>query len=275
MIMSDHAVMPYQHYKDVCNAIRAKGAGSTSIKSGDMAAAINSISSGAPTVSDISFTRISGCPPFAQKDGDYFGDDVRSYLTNWLGQPGDLLLTVVIYFSPVSYSLRIPFVAVGRYRGNNNDEVSILCALSTPNMVPLFTSEPANDFTSSGELFFFRIRGCQLYQSFINTTMNIESMKKVNMKSGMSNAPRSASFAVAFSSTATDMLTYSTNAADNDVLKHSFTTMEFDVNDKHVRCAFFSAVKQRTTPGDDMMELTITNPGSGNYSFMQTGYFYS
>lgn len=273
--MSDHAVMPYQHYKAACDAIRAKGAGSTSIKSGDMAAAINSISSGAPTVPDISFTRISGCPPFAQKDGDYFGDDIRSYLTSWLGQPGDLLLTVVIYFSPISYSLRVPFVAAERYRGDDNNDVSILCALSTPNIIPLFTSEPADDFTSSGELFFFRIRGCQLYQSFINTTMRIEGTKNVDMKSGASNAPRTASFAVAFSSTATDMLTCSTNTADNDVLKHSVDTMEFDVNDKHVRCVFFSAVKQRTTPGGDTMKLTITNPGSGRYSFMQTGYFYS
>lgn len=273
--MSDYAVMPYQHYKDACDAIRAKGAGSTSIKSGDMAAAINSISSGAPTLPDISFTRISGCPPFIQKDGDYFGDDLRSYLTNCLGQTGDLLLTVVIYFGSVSYSLQVPFVAAGRYSGADNDDVSILCALSTPNMIPLFTSEPANDFTRSGELFFFRIRGCQLYQSFINTTKRIESTKTVVMKSGASKNPRIASFAVAFSSTATDMLTCLTNVADNDVLKHSFATMEFDTNDKHVRCAFFSAVKQRTTPGDDGMDLTITNPGSGRYSFMQTGYFYS
>lgn len=270
--MSDHAVMPYQHYKNACDAIRAKGAGSASIKSGDMAAAINSISCGAPPVSDISFTKIDNCPPFAQKVGDYFGDDIRSYLAGSLGQPGDLLLTVVVYFSPVSYSLNVPFVAQGRYR---NDSVSILCALSTPNTIPLFTSEPANDFTSSGDLFFFRIRGCQLYQSFINTTMRIESMKNVVMKSGASDAPRTASFAVSFSTTATDMLTCSTNVADNDVLKHSFTTMEFDTGDKHVRCAFFSAVKQRTTPGGDNMILTITNPGSGAYSFMQTGVFYS
>lgn len=272
--MSDHAVMPYQHYKNACDAIRAKGAGSASIKSGDMAAAINSISSGAPTVPDISFERISGSPPFIQKDGDYFGDDIRSHLTNNLGQPGDLLLTVVIYLSPVNYSLKIPFAAVGRYRGGN-DGVSILCALSTPNMIPLFTSEPANDFTNSGELFFFRIRGCQLYRSFIDNMLRIESTKQVVMKSGESNAPRTASFAVAFSSTATDMLTCSTNVADNDVLKHSFATMEFDTSGKHVRCAFFSAVKQRTTPGDDVMALTIMNPGSGVYDFMQTGVFYS
>lgn len=272
--MSDHAVMPYQHYKNACDAIRAKGAGSASIKSGDMAAAINSISSGAPTVPDISFARISGCPPFAEKDGDYFGDDIRSYLTDHLSQPGDLLLTVVIYFSPVSYSLKIPFVAAGRYRGGDNG-VSILCGLSTPNMIPLFTSEPAEDFTNSGELFFLRIRGCQLYQSFVGTSMSIGSANKVVMSSGASQAPRTASFAVAFSSTATDMLTYSTNVADNDVLKHSFATMEFDTNGKHVRCAFFSAVKQRTTPGDDVMKLTITNPGSGAYDFVQTGVFYS
>lgn len=274
MIMSDRAVMPYQHYKNACDAIRAKGAGSASIKSGDMAAAINSISSGAPTVPDISFARISGCPPFIQKDGDYFGDDIRSYLINHLSQPGDLLLSVVIYFGPVNYSLKIPFVVEGRYR-SSNDGVSILCALSTPNMVPLFTSEPANDFTRSGELFFLRIRGCQLYQLFVRNTMSIGSMKNVVMTSGESNAPRTASFAVAFSTTATDMLTCLTNVADNDVLKHSFDTMEFDTGDKHVRCAFFSAVKQRTTPGDDVMRLTITNPGSGAYSFLQTGVFYS
>lgn len=271
--MSNRAVMPYQHYKDACDAIRAKGAGSASIKSGEMAAAINSISSGAPTVPDISFARISGCPPFIQKEDDYFGDDIRSYLASHLGQPGDLLLTVVIYFSPVQYSLRIPSVAEGRYISNNG--VSILCALSTPNMIPLLTREPANDFTNSGELFFFRIRGCQLYKSFIDTTVRIESTKNVTMKSGASDAPRTASFAVAFSSTATDMLTCSPNVEDNGILKHSFDTMEFDVNDKHVRCAFFSAVKQRTTPGNDVMRLTITNPGSGEYSFMQTGVFYS
>lgn len=273
--MSDHAVMPYQHYKDVCDAIRAKGAGSASIKSGDMAAAINSISSGGPTVPDISFTRISGCPPFIQKDDDYFGDDIRSYLNNWLGQPGDLLFTVVIYFSPVIYSLRIPFAITGRYRGDDNNDVSIMSALSTPNMIPLFTREPATDFTNSGELFFFRIRGCQFCPQFINTITHIESTKSVVMNSGAFEAPRTASFAVAFSSTATDMLTCSTNVVDNDVLKHSFTTMEFDTNGKHVSCAFFSAVKQRTTPGKDTMQLTITNPGSGRYSFMQTGVFYS
>lgn len=274
MIMSGHAVMPYQHYKNACDAIRAKGVGSASIKSGDMAAAINSISSGAPTVPDISFARISGCPPFAQKDGDYFGDDIRSYLAGSLGQPGDLLLTVVVYFATVSYSLKTPYVSVSRYRDNSNN-VSVLCGVSTPNMLPLFTEEPADDFTSSGELFFFRIRGCQLFRSFIDSTRRIESTKNVTMKSGASNAPRTASFAVAFSSTATDMLTCSPNVEDNDILKHSFATMEFDTGGKHVRCAFFSAVKQRTTPGNDVMQLTITNPGSGAYTFVQTGVFYS
>lgn len=274
MIMSDHAVMPYQHYKDACDAIRAKGAGSASIKSGDMAAAINSISSGTPPVSDISLTKVTNCPPFEQKVGDYFGDSIRSYLADSLGQPGDLLLTVVVYFAPVSYSLQTPYVAASRYLDEGNN-VSILCGLSTPNMLPLFTREPADDFTNSGELFFFRIRGCQLFQSFIHTTVRIESTKDVRMKSGNTNAPRTASFGFAFSPTATDMLTCSTNVADNDVLKHSFTSTEFDTNGKHVRCAFFSAVKQRTTPGDDKMILTITNPGSGAYTFMQTGYFYS
>ena len=272
--MSDHAVMPYQHYKNACDAIRAKGAGSASIKSGDMAAAINSISSGSAALPDISFTKISGCPPFAQKDDDYFGDDIRSYVAGSLGQPGDLLLTVVVYFASNNYSLKIPYAVTSRYIDNGN-MVTILCGLSTPNMLPLFTKEPADDFTSSGELFFFRIRGCQFFQSFINTTMNIESTKNVRMKSGFTDAPRTASFGFAFSSTATDMLTCSTNVADNDVLKHSFTSMEFDLDSKHVRYAFFSAVKQRTTPGADNMILTITNPGSGAYTFMQTGFFYS
>lgn len=44
--MSDRAVMPYQHYKDACDAIRAKGAGSPSIKSAELATAISSIKSG-------------------------------------------------------------------------------------------------------------------------------------------------------------------------------------------------------------------------------------
>lgn len=44
--MSDHAVMPYQHYKAACDAVRAKGAGSPSIKSGELASAISSIKSG-------------------------------------------------------------------------------------------------------------------------------------------------------------------------------------------------------------------------------------
>lgn len=50
--MSDHAVMPYQHYKDACDAIRAKGAGSPSIKSADLAPAISSIESGAAPAYD-------------------------------------------------------------------------------------------------------------------------------------------------------------------------------------------------------------------------------
>lgn len=44
--MSDYAVMPYQHYKDACDALRAKGAGSLSIKSAELAPAISSIESG-------------------------------------------------------------------------------------------------------------------------------------------------------------------------------------------------------------------------------------
>lgn len=274
MIMSDHAVMPYQHYKDACDAIRAKGAGSASIKSGDMAAAINSISSGTPTVPDISLTYLYTAPPLSKKYNDYFGDDVRSYLISYLSQPGDLLLTVVGYAGPTNYALNIPSVASARNNGGN-DGVSILCVLSTPNMVPLFTNKPVNGFDIDNDLFFLRIRGCQLCQSFINTTTRIESMKNVLMMSDFSQAPRTASFGFAFSSTATDMLTCSANVADNNVLKHSFNTIEFYTRGKHVRGAFFSAVKQRATPGNDTMKLTITNPGSGVYNFMQTGVFYS
>ena len=272
--MSDHAVMPYQHYKAACDAIRAKGAGSASIKSGDMAAAINSISSGTPTAPDISFTYLYTCPPLTKEYNDYFGNDVRTYLSSHLGQPGDLLLTVVSYAGPTNYALNIPSVASARNNGGS-DGISILCALSTSNMVPLFTSKPVTEFDIDGDLFFLRIRGCQLYQSFINTTTRIESMKNVQVMSGFTRAPCSASFGFAFSSTATNMLTCSTNVADNNVLKHSFNTIEFDTRGKHVRGAFFSAVKQRSTPGNDAMRLTITNPGSGMYNFMQTGVFYS
>ena len=272
--MSDHAVMPYQHYKAACDAIRAKGAGSASIKSGDMAAAINSISGGTSTVPDISFTYLNPCPPLSKRYNDYFGDNVRSYLTSQLTQPGDLLLTVVGYAGPTNYAISIPFVTGARNNGGN-DGVSILCALSTPNMVPLFTNKPVSGFDIDHDLFFLRIRGCQLYQSFINITTRIESTKNILMMSGFSQSPRVASFGFAFSSTATDMLTCSTNVADNNALKHSFNTVEFDTRGKHVRGAFFSAIKQRTTPGNDTMKLTITNPGSGTYNFMQTGFFYS
>lgn len=272
--MSVRAVMPYQHYKDACDAIRAKGAGSASIKSGEMAAAINSISSGSAALPDISFTYFHTCPPLAKKGNDYFGDDVRQYLTEHLGQPGDLLLTVVSYAGPTNFGLSVPAVAMSRNNGGS-DGISILCALSTPSMVPLFTSKPVNGFDIDNDLFFLRIRGCQLYQSFINTNARIESTKNILMLPGFSQAPRTASFGFAFSSTATDTLTCSTNVADNNVLKHSFTTMEFDTRGKHVRGAFFSAVKQRTTPGNDTMTLKITNPGSGAYNFMQTGVFYS
>lgn len=266
--------MPYQHYKDACDAIRAKGAGSASIKSGDMAAAINSISSGSAALPDISFTYLYTCPPLAKKNNDYFGDDVRSYLTDYLSSTGDLLLTVVSYAGPTNYAINIPSVASARNNGGS-DGVSILCALSTPNMVPLFTSKPLGGFDIDNDMFFLRIRGCQLYQSFINTTARIESTKNILMMSGFSQAPRIASFGFAFSSTASDMLTCSTNVSDNNVLKHSFTTTEFDTRGKHVRGAFFSAIRQRATPGNDTMKLTITNPGSGVYNVMQTGFFYS
>lgn len=50
--MSDFAVMPYQHYKAACDAVRARGAGSSSIKSAELAPAISSIESGAAPAYD-------------------------------------------------------------------------------------------------------------------------------------------------------------------------------------------------------------------------------
>lgn len=50
--MVDYAVMPYSDYKAACDAIRAKGAGSPSIKSGELAPAISSIKSGETPVYD-------------------------------------------------------------------------------------------------------------------------------------------------------------------------------------------------------------------------------
>jgi len=50
--MSDYAVMPYQHYKAACDAVRTKGAGSPSIKSAELAPAISSIETGAAPAYD-------------------------------------------------------------------------------------------------------------------------------------------------------------------------------------------------------------------------------
>ena len=44
--MADYAVMPYSDYKAACDAVRAKGVGSPSIKSAELAPAISSIESG-------------------------------------------------------------------------------------------------------------------------------------------------------------------------------------------------------------------------------------
>ena len=50
--MADYAVMPYSDYKAACDAVRAKGAGSPSIKSAELAPAISSIESGAAPAYD-------------------------------------------------------------------------------------------------------------------------------------------------------------------------------------------------------------------------------
>lgn len=80
--MSDYAVMPYQHYKDACDAIRAKGAGSPSIKSAELAPAISSIESGTAPAYDWSPRIVTygngyhGCQ--VVNDGSYPTD-----LINW------------------------------------------------------------------------------------------------------------------------------------------------------------------------------------------------
>lgn len=50
--MVDYAVMPYSDYKAACDAVRAKGVASPSIKSAELATAISSIESGAAPVYD-------------------------------------------------------------------------------------------------------------------------------------------------------------------------------------------------------------------------------
>ena len=273
--MSDHAVMPYQHYKDACDAIRAKGAGSASIKSGDMATAINSISSGTAVFPDISFTHLHDCPSLDKKDNDYFGENVRTYLTNQLSQPGDLLLIVLTYVGATTMRLNIPTVANWTVNGYTQG-VSIIVGISTPEMVSLFNTKLTQDlgFELDNDLNFFRIRGCRLFSSVVAGSGRIGGGSRIIFSNNGYRMPRVALFGVAFSYNAADMLTDSVNIADNDVFKHVFSTFEFDSHGKHMKSAFFGIIKQSKTAMDDMMRLTITNPGSGEYSYMKTGVFY-
>lgn len=273
--MSDHAVMPYQHYKDACDAIRAKGAGSASIKSSDMAAAINSISSGPAVLPDISFTRLDDCPPLDKKDNDYFGENVRTYLTNQLSQPGDLLLIVLTYVGATTMRLNIPTVANWTVNGYAQG-VSILVGISAPEMVPLFNTKLTQDlgFELDNDLNFFRIRGCKVFSSAVSGSGKINGGSRIIFGNNGYPVPRTALFGVAFSHNATNMLTGSANIADNAVFKHIFSTFEFDSHGKHMKSAFFGIIRQSKTATDDTMGLTIMNPGSGDYSYIKTGVFY-
>lgn len=273
--MSDRAVMPYQHYKDACDAIRAKGAGSASIKSGDMAAAINSISSGSAALPDISFTHLHDCPSLDKKDNDYFGENVRTYLTNQLSQPGDLLLIVLTYVGATTMRLNIPTVANWTVNGYTNG-VSIIAGVSTPEMVQLFNTKLTQDlaFELDNDLNFFRIRGCRLFSSVVSGSGRINGGSRILLHSDEYTVPRAAIFGVAFSYNANDMLTDSVNFADDDTFKHIFSTFEFDSHGKHMKSAFFGIIKQSKTSTNDRMRLTITNPMTGEYSYMKTGVFY-
>lgn len=273
--MSGHAVMPYQHYKDACDAIRAKGAGSESIKSGDMAAAINAISGGSVSLPDISFTRLDDCPPLDKKDNDYFGENVRTYLTNQLSQPGDLLLIVLTYVGATTMRLSIPTVANWVVDGYTKG-VSILAGISTPEMVPLFNTKLTQDlgFELDNDLHLFRVRGCRLFSSVVSGSGRINSGSRIVFSNNGYRVPRLAIFGVAFSYNAANMLTDSTNVTDNDVFKHVFSTFEFDSHGTHMKSAFFGMIQQSKTATDDNMRIVITNPGSGEYSYMKTGVFY-
>ena len=273
--MSGHAVMPYQHYKDACDAIRAKGAGSASIKSGDMAAAINSISSGPAALPDMSFTHLHDCPPLDKKDDDYFGENVRTYLTNQLSQPGDLLFIVLTHVGATTMRLDIPNVANWTVNGYTNG-VSIIAGISVPKMVPLFNTKLTQDlgFELDNDLNFFRIRGCQTFSSVVSGSGRISDGSRISFNNVSYRVPRAAIFGVAFSNDAADMLTCSTSPADDDVFKHVFSTFEFDSHGQHMKCAFFGIIRQSKIATDANMRLTIMNPKSGTYSYMKTGVFY-
>lgn len=273
--MSDHAVMPYQHYKDACDAIRAKGAGSASIKSGDMAAAINAISGGTVSLPDISFTHLHDCPALDKKNDDYFGENVRTYLTDHLSQSGDLLLTVMTYVGPTTMQLVVPSVNAWTVNGHNGG-VTILAAVSIPEMVQFFKDKPVKDlgFELDNDLNFFRIRGVPTFSSVVAASGRIRSGSQFIFSSDVTVVPRSAVFGVAFSSKNTTMLTCSTNNANGDIFKHVFSTIEFDSHGQHMTGAFFGAIKQSKTVTNDVLRLTITNSGSGDYTYVKTGVFY-
>lgn len=273
--MSDRAVMPYQHYKDACDAIRAKGAGSSSIKSGEMAAAINSISGGTVSLPDISFTHLNECPPLDKKDNDYFGANVRTYLTNQLSQPGDLLLIVMTYVGTTTMRLSIPTVANWTVDGYTHG-VSILAGISTPEMVPLFNTKLTQDlgFELDNDLNFFRIRGCRVFSSVVSGSGRINGGSRIIFSNAGYRVPKTAFFGFAFSANAANMLTDSVNIADDDVFKHVFSAFEFDSHGNHMKGAFFGIIQQSKTATDNTMRVTITNPGTGEYSYMKTGVFY-
>lgn len=273
--MSEYAVMPYQHYKDACDAIRVKGAGSSSIKSGDMAAAINAISGGNASLPDISFTHLHDCPPLDKKDNDYFGENVRTYLTDRLSQPGDLLLIVLSYVGATTMRLNIPTVGDWTVNGYAHG-VSILAGVSTPEMVPLFNTKLTQDLTFEldNDLNFFRIRGCRVFSSVVSGSGRINGGSRIIFTNAGYRVPRDAIFGVAFSNNAANTLTVSSNIINNDVFKHVFSTFEFDSHGQHMKGAFFGVIKQSKTATDNQMRLTITNPTSGEYSYMKTGVFY-
>lgn len=273
--MSGHAVMPYQHYKDACDAIRAKGAGSASIKSGDMAAAIDSISSGSAVLPDISFTHLHDCPPLDKKNNDYFGENVRTYLTNQLSQPGDLLLIVLTYIGATTTRLIIPTVSEWTVNGFTKG-ISIIAGISTPEMVPLFNTKLVQDldFELDNNLNFFRIRGCRLFSSVVSGSGRINGGSMILLRNTTYSVPRAAIFGVAFSYTADNMLTDSVNIVDNDVFKHVFSTFEFDSHGEHIKSGFFGVITQSKSATDNMMRVTIKNPGVGEYSYFKTGVFY-
>lgn len=170
--------------------------------------------------------------------------------------------------------LNIPTVANWTVNGYTNG-VSIIAGVSTPEMVPLFNTKLTQDlsFELDNDLNFFRIRGCRLFSSVVSGSGKITDGGRILLSNAVYRVPRAAFFGVAFSYNANDMLTESVNFAD-DVFKHVFSTFEFDSHGKHMKSAFFGMIQQSKLATDNSNRLTITNPGSGEYSYMKTGVFY-